>query len=121
MNCIFCKIINGEIPSYKIYEDDIVLAFLDINPDSNGHTLIIPKKHYTDIMDLDNETLTHIFNVARKIKTKLEEKLHCDGITFIQNNGEVQEVKHYHLHIKPYYNTEQANEEIEAIYNKLNS
>jgi len=119
MNCIFCKIINGEIPSYKIYEDDVVLAFLDINPDSNGHTLVIPKKHYTDIMDIDNDTLTHIFDVARKIKSDIEEKLRCDGITFIQNNGDVQEVKHYHLHIKPYYNDNQAKEEVEEIYNKL--
>ena len=119
MNCIFCKIINGEIPSYKIYEDDIVLAFLDINPDSDGHTLVIPKKHYTDIMDIDNNTLAHIFDVAKKIKSDIEEKLHCDGITFIQNNGDVQEVKHYHLHIKPYYNNNQIKEEVEAVYNKL--
>lgn len=116
MNCIFCKIINGEIPSYKIYEDEVVLAFLDINPDSNGHTLIIPKKHYTDIMDMDNETLTHIFNIARKIKIKLEEILHCDGITFVQNNGEVQEVKHYHLHIKPYYKNDSQLKSTEEIY-----
>ena len=119
MNCIFCKIINGEIPSYKIYEDDTLLAFLDINPDSNGHTLVIPKKHYTDIMDIDNATLSHIFNVARNIKKTLEQKLNCDGITFIQNNGDVQGVKHFHLHIKPYYNIKQEKEDVEAIYNKL--
>lgn len=119
MDCIFCKIINGEIPSYKLYEDDIVIAFLDINPASNGHTLIIPKKHYTDIMDLDNETLTHVFNVARKIKIELEEKLHCDGITFIQNNGEVQEVKHYHLHIKPYYKNKMGLSPVEEVYSLL--
>lgn len=119
MNCIFCKIINGEIPCYKLYEDDTVLAFLDINPDSNGHTLLIPKKHYTDIMDIDNETLMHIFDVAREIKTKLENKLHCDGITFIQNNGDVQEVKHYHLHIKPYYSTNKQLIPMETIYESL--
>ena len=60
MDCIFCKIIKGEIPSYKIFEDDLVLAFLDIHPDTNGHILIIPKKHYVDIMDLDAETRNHI-------------------------------------------------------------
>ena len=119
MNCIFCKIINGEIPCYKIYEDEVVLAFLDINPDSNGHTLIIPKKHYIDIMDIDNNTLTHIFDVARKIKTKLEEKLHCDGITFVQNNGDVQEVKHYHLHVKPYYKNKNELKSAEVIYDLL--
>ena len=119
MDCIFCKIIAGEIPSYKIYEDEVVLAFLDIHPDSNGHTLIIPKKHFTDIMDMDNKTLTHIFDVARKIKTQLEEKLHCDGITFIQNNGDVQEVKHYHLHIKPYYKNKAEVLPIEETYSLL--
>ena len=116
MDCIFCKIINGEIPSYKIYEDEVVLAFLDINPDSNGHTLIIPKKHYTDIMEIDNETLIHIFDVARKLKTQIEEKLHCNGVTFIQNNGDVQEIKHYHLHIKPYYKKEEELLPVEEIY-----
>ena len=119
MDCIFCKIINGEIPSYKIYEDEIVLAFLDINPDSKGHTLIIPKKHYTDIMDMDNQTLTHIFDVARRIKIKLEEKLYCDGITFIQNNGDVQEVKHYHLHVIPFYKNKMGISPVEEIYNSL--
>ena len=119
MDCIFCKIINGEIPSYKLYEDDDVLVFLDINPVSNGHALIIPKKHYTDIMDLDNETLTHIFDVARRIKTGLEEKLHCDGITLTQNNGEVQEVKHYHLHVIPFYKNKIGISPVEEVYNSL--
>ncbi len=119
MDCVFCKIINGDIPSYKLYEDDAVLVFLDINPDSDGHSLVIPKKHYTDIMDIDNETLTHIFDVARSIKIKLEDKLHCDGITFIQNNGDVQEVKHYHLHIKPYYKNKTELSPVEEIYSLL--
>ena len=103
MNCIFCKIANGEIPSYKVYEDDIVYAFLDANPDSDGHTLIIPKKHFTDLDDIDLETLNHINKTAKKIKKELEEKLGCIGLSLLQNNGSVQEVKHYHLHLKPYY------------------
>ena len=103
MDCIFCKIVNNEIPSYKIYEDDIVLAFLDINPDSDGHTLIIPKNHYKDLDDIDDNTLIHINKVARTIKKELEEKLNCIGISLLQNNGEIQEVKHYHLHLKPFY------------------
>lgn len=119
MECLFCKIINGEIPSYKIYEDDIVLAFLDINPQSNGHTLIIPKKHFLDIDDIDNETLTHIFDVARYVKKLLQSKLNCDGITFIQNNGECQEVKHYHLHLQPYYKEKNELLDVVDIYNKL--
>ena len=74
MNCIFCKIINGQIPSYKIYEDDIVYAFLDINPDSAGHTLIIPKKHFQDLSDIDDITLNHIMKISKILKNKLEEK-----------------------------------------------
>lgn len=103
MDCIFCKIVEGKIPSLKIYEDDVILAFLDINPDSNGHTLIIPKKHYKDINDIDEKTLCHIYCKAKDIMKLLEEKLNADGFSLLQNNGSVQEVKHYHLHIKPYY------------------
>lgn len=118
MNCIFCKIIKGDISSYKIYEDDLVYAFLDINPDSPGHTLIIPKKHYQDLFSIDNDTLIHIFDVARILKEKLEEKLNIDGLTLIQNNGDVQEVKHFHLHLKPYYNNKN-NMNIEEVYKKI--
>ena len=103
MDCIFCKIVEGKIPSLKIYEDDVILAFLDINPDSNGHTLIIPKKHYKDINDIDEKTLCHIYSKAKDIMKLLEKKLNADGFSLLQNNGSVQEVKHYHLHIKPYY------------------
>ena len=103
MECLFCKIINGDIPCYKIYENDYVLVFLDINPDSDGHTLIIPRKHFTDLDDIDEHTLSEIFKVAKLIKKMLEEKLGCEGIVLQQNNGFVQEIKHYHLHLKPYY------------------
>ena len=103
MDCLFCKIINGEIPCYKIYENEFVLAFLDINPDSDGHTLIIPKTHYTDIDDIDTNTLTEIFKAAKIVKKLLEEKLNPDGMSLLQNNGSVQEVKHFHLHLKPQY------------------
>ena len=119
MNCIFCKIINGEIPSYKIYEDEVVFAFLDINPDSNGHTLIIPKKHYLDLTEIDNETLLHIMDTARKLKKLLEEKLNIDGLTLIQNNGDIQEVKHFHLHLKPYYKEKQQIIDVKEIYEKI--
>lgn len=110
MNCIFCKIINNEIPSMKIYEDDVVLAFLDVNPDSDGHTLIIPKKHYKDITDIPDAVLLHIYKTAKKVMKLLEEKLKCDGFSLLQNNGDAQEVKHYHLHVKPYYNDKKSNE-----------
>ena len=117
MDCIFCKIIDGSIPSYTIY--DLVKCFLDINPDVNGHTLIIPKKHFKDINDIDNDTLLHIVDVTKKIKSLLEKKLNIDGLTLIQNNGDVQEVKHYHLHLKPYYNEKQQLKDVKEIYEIL--
>lgn len=118
MDCIFCKIIDGSIPSYKIYEDELVLAFLDTNPDSAGHTLIVPKEHYQDLTSIDEITLNHIMSVAKILKLKLEEKLNCDGLTLVQNNGAIQEVKHFHLHLKPYYK-EKRNIDIEEVYNLL--
>ena len=119
MDCVFCKIIEGVIPSYKIYEDDVVIAFLDINPDSNGHTLIIPKKHFKDLDEIDNETLIHIMEVSKKLKKKLEDKLNIDGLTLIQNNGDIQEVKHFHLHLKPFYNNK-SDMKVEEVFNILN-
>jgi len=117
-DCLFCKIVSGSIPSYKIYEDEIVIAFLDINPDSNGHTLIIPKKHYLDMNDIPLDTLNHIFKVAKELKVKIESKLNADGLTFVQNNGDIQEVKHFHLHLKPYYKDNEL-KSVEEIYNIL--
>ena len=118
MDCIFCKIVAGEIPSYKIYEDDSILAFLDINPASAGHTLIIPKKHTLDINTIDNETLIKIFDKARDISKKLVNTLNADGFTLTQNNGDAEEVKHFHLHIIPRY-TEESLLDIEEVFKKI--
>lgn len=107
MDCLFCKIISGDIPSNTIYEDEIVKVFLDINPTSNGHCLIVPKKHYTNIEDIDLETLKHINEVAKKMYKELKEKLNCEGLTLVQNNGLGQEVKHYHLHLVPRYTNDE--------------
>ena len=117
--CLFCKIIKGDIPSYTLYEDKIVKVFLDISPDSNGHMLIIPKKHILDLNEIDDETIVHIMNIAKRYHLILEEKLGIDGLTLIQNNGMIQEVKHFHLHLKPYYKNKQSLKEIEEIYNIL--
>lgn len=116
MDCLFCKIIKGDIPSYTIYEDEYVKVFLDIHPDSNGHMLIIPKEHYTNLTDMKEEVLCHIMNIAKKMKKKIEEKLEVDGLTLVQNNGEIQEVKHFHLHLKPYYKNKEKIEDIKKIY-----
>lgn len=115
---IFCKIIKGEIPSYTIYEDDKVKVFLDVNPHANGHTLIVPKKHCQDFFDLDEETLSYIFKIAKDISLLLKEKLNYDGITLTENNGLGQDVKHFHLHLIPKYK-EPNKEELETIYNKI--
>lgn len=119
MNCVFCKIIDGEIPSYTIYEDKVVKVFLDINPFSNGHMLIIPKEHVLDLDDMDKNTLSHIMEISKKMKKLLEEKLSIDGLTLIQNNGDVQDVKHYHLHLKPYYKNKQAKKDPKEIFEIL--
>ena len=118
-DCLFCKIIKGEIPCFKVYEDESVLAFLDINPDSNGHTLVIPKHHYQDFYDIEKETLSHIMEVTKTIINMLKEKLHLDGFTLIQNNGEVQDVKHFHLHIRPYYQQNLELKELEEVFSLI--
>ena len=126
MDCIFCKIIKGEIPSYTVYEDEIVKVFLDIEPNTNGHLLIIPKKHFTNIVDLDKETMSHIFKVQKKMYDLVKEKLGAEGATFAQNNDLGQEVKHYHMHLIPRYpndgwkNIYENNLlSVEEVYNKL--
>lgn len=119
MECIFCKIIAGDIPSYTIYEDEMVKVFLDINPDVNGHLLIIPKQHYLGLLEIDDNILNRIMQTAREMEKLLKEKLNIDGLTLIQNNGSVQEVKHYHLHLKPHYNNKQDIKPVEEVYNLL--
>lgn len=118
LDCIFCKIVKGEIPSYKIYEDDKVLAFLDINPYSNGHTLIIPKEHTLDISTIPNDTLNHILTVAKDIAKNVTNKLNAPGYTLIQNNGFVQEVKHFHLHMIPKYR-DNYEMDVKDVYEKI--
>ncbi|MBO5529935.1 MAG: HIT domain-containing protein [Bacilli bacterium] len=103
-DCIFCKIVDKDIPAKIIYEDDLVMAYLDISPIEVGHTLIIPKTHYTDLDDISEEAINHIMKTAKIIKKRIEEKLNPDGIKLVQNNGSLQEVKHFHLHIIPHYN-----------------
>ena len=120
-NCVFCKIINKELPCYNIYEDDMVLVFLSINPFSLGHTLIIPKKHFKDFKDIDIAYLNHILKITKNIYNLIDEKLKPDSIKLIQNNGTVQEVKHFHLHLIPLYNEKKENKSLEEVYKILKS
>ncbi|HPE14499.1 MAG TPA: HIT domain-containing protein [Bacilli bacterium] len=103
MDCIFCKIISGEIPSYTIYEDEIVKCFLDNNPNANGHLLIVPKKHYVNLEDIPVDTLNYINKISKDMYDLLKEKLGFIGLRVVQNNGIFQEVKHYHMHLVPAY------------------
>ena len=81
-DCLFCKIINNEIPSSTIYEDDLIKVFLDINPTTNGHMLIIPKKHHVNVMDIDENVVSHALKVIReKLYPMLKKNLGCDGLT----------------------------------------
>lgn len=107
-NCVFCAIADGEIPAFKVYEDDVVLAYLDINPFSRGHTLVIPKSHTSGLLDTPDETLSAVMSRVRAIAAHLKEALGCDGFNILQNNGEAagQTVMHLHFHIVPRYGKE---------------
>lgn len=105
MDCLFCKIVKGEIPCYKIYEDEQVLAFLDIKPATKGHCLIIPKEHAESIFDISEGSLQNVIKAAKKISKKIRDTLQAGGIRLSQSNGKAagQEVMHFHLHIIPRY------------------
>lgn len=114
-DCIFCKIIKGELPSRTIYEDDVIKIIMNINPATNGHLLVLPKEHMVNINDTTNEVINHSMNIIReKIYPLLKEKLNCKGLTISQNNELGQEIKHYHIHLTPRYD----NDLLEFNYNK---
>ena len=104
-NCIFCKIIAGEIPSNTIYEDNDFKVILDVSPASKGHALILPKNHVADIFTIDEDVAAKAMKLAKKLATHMKEVLHCDGFNILQNNGEVagQTVFHFHMHLIPRY------------------
>ncbi len=102
-NCVFCAIAAGEIPSFKVYEDELVLAYLDINPFTEGHTLVIPKEHSGGLLDTPAERLGEIIARVQKVAAHIKATLPCDGFNILQNNGEAagQTVPHLHFHIVP--------------------
>lgn len=102
-NCIFCKIIAGEIPSATVYEDGDFKAIMDIFPASRGHIIILPKKHSANLYELDDDTAAKALLVARRLAKAMKEELNCDGINLLQNNGEAagQTVFHFHIHLIP--------------------
>lgn len=124
-DCLFCKIIDGSIPSYTVYEDDKVKPILDINPNNDGHLLVIPKKHKANLYEMDDDTLIYMLNIIReKLKPILSDKLNIDGLTISQNNDYGQEVKHFHIHVIPRYKNDKfplASDcsKVEDVYHKL--
>jgi histidine triad (HIT) family protein len=105
MDCIFCKIIAGEIPADKIYEDDKVLAFMDVRPVSRGHALVVPKVHSVDIVETDDDVLADVMKQAKRIAVAVQHALKAGGFTLSTNRGEAagQTVFHLHIHIIPRY------------------
>ncbi len=110
-NCIFCKILAGEIPSTAVYEDDDFKAILDVNPAARGHVIILPKNHAANIYELPDEDASKIMVVAKKIATAIEKAYHCDGVNILQNNGEAagQTVFHLHVHVIPRFKGDTVN------------
>lgn len=104
-DCIFCKIINGDIPSAKVYEDENVLAFLDISQVTKGHTLVIPKVHKENVYELPEETAANVFKTVPKIANAIKAAYDPIGLNVLQNNGEAagQSVFHFHMHLIPRY------------------
>ncbi len=129
MDCIFCKIMEGEIPSYTVYEDEVVKVFLDINPSTNGDLLLVPKIHTENIMTIDKDLLDHLTEIIRRLYAPLKEKLHCDGFTIVQNNEYGQDIKHFHIHMTPRYHEDALTQtynktllkDIEEVFNILKS
>ena len=129
--CIFCDIINNQINSYKIYEDDVVVAILDIAQVTTGHCLVIPKEHYSNIFELPDHVSSHIFKVVTHISKMLKEKLNFTDLNLLNNNGPLAEqtVNHFHIHIIPQYLNENVSffrlskepdfTKLENLYNKI--
>lgn len=127
MSCIFCKIIKGEIPSYKVYEDEYTMVFMDIAKDVDGHMLAIPKKHVINILDCDLETLNHLMATVKKISNYCVDDCEYDGVNILNASGESagQSVNHFHIHIIPRKDSDNidgwpefsgAEQELEEVY-----
>ena len=129
--CIFCKIANGEIPSKTLYEDEKFRVILDLGPATKGHALILPKEHYANLYDLLEEYAGDAMKLAKKMITKITDKLGCEGFNLVQNNGDLagQTVFHFHLHMIPRYQADRqtigwkpqevSQEELEEIKNQI--
>jgi len=133
-DCIFCKIMDREIPSKIIFENDLTLAFLDTSPISKGHTIIIPKNHYSNLEDIPDSELTELYRVVKNLAIRIHKNLKIDGYNILQNNfiAAGQVIKHFHVHIIPRNlddgklhikipRTQASEEELEEIFEILKS
>lgn len=130
-DCIFCKIANGQIPSKTLYEDESFRVILDLGPATRGHALILPKEHAANLYELPDDTAGAVMRLAKKMACTMRDKLHCDGLNLMQNNGETagQTVGHFHLHVIPRYlndgqtinfvHGEPSQEELEAVRREI--
>jgi histidine triad (HIT) family protein len=110
MDCIFCKIAGGDIPSATLYEDKNFRVILDLGPATKGHALILPKQHYANVYEIPEDLAAKAMILAKKMAAAMTEALHCDGFNIVQNNGEAagQTVFHFHMHLIPRYQDDQA-------------
>lgn len=109
-NCIFCKIANGEIPTMSLYEDDQFNVIFDAGPATAGHALILPKEHYKNVCEIDDEVLANAYKLAKKMTPVLMDVFQADGLNILQNNNEAagQTVFHFHIHLIPRYTGDKA-------------
>ena len=127
-DCIFCKIIKGELPSKTLYEDYLAKVIMSIDPVTNGHLLVIPKTHQVNITDISEDFISHSFKIIKnELYPMLKDKLNCEGLTILENNFLGQEIKHFHIHLIPRYQNDNAEpksnkellEDLDTIYDKL--
>ena len=130
-DCIFCKLAKNEAPSKKVYEDSDVLAFLDINPASKGHAVVITKKHFENVYDVNEHELNKVMGVVKKLAGRMKDQLKAEGVNILQNNGRHagQLVSHIHFHVIPRYENDSifikfprmqlSEEEMKDVQNKL--
>ena len=103
--CIFCMVLDGEIPSEKIYEDEHAVAVMDINPWTRGHAVVFPRKHAKDLFEIDDDQLAHVVQAAKRVAAMMRDTLGCDGVNLLQSNGPAawQTIFHLHFHVIPRY------------------
>ena len=118
-DCLFCKIVNKEVDAKILYEDNDIMVILDAYPDTDGHTLVIPKKHYEDIYSIADDVLLKLIKIGKDNAKMLMTKLDKSALTFLVNYGDAQVIKHFHLHLLPNYMNKEHNYSNEEMYKIL--